>query len=266
MKEKKGLLVASFGTSHEGTEARTIGAIERELRAAYPDRSFYRAWTSRRIVKKIEEMRGIRYDHVPEALERMRRDGIRDVLIQPTHMLEGAEYRAVSDAVASAGASFAEVRMGEVLLAGTEDVRAIARALEEVFGEVKETDMLALMGHGSASLTFPVYDLLEKQFLADGYPHVVVGTVEHEPGFAPVLRRAGERAPETIYLAPFLVVAGEHAIHDMAGGAPTSWKGRLERAGFRTVSILKGIGEYPQIQRIYTEHAGRAKPAGNRQE
>lgn len=259
MEKNKALLVVSFGTSYEETRKLTIEAIEEDLRQAFPQREFYRAWTSERIRKKLRETRGIRYDNVKEALERMLQDGITDVLVQPTHMMPGVEYEATKEMILSYRECFDHLSLGAPLLAEERDLQELARALEEIFGGIKDNEMLALMGHGSPHAMFPVYEGLEERLKQDGFARFCVGTVEYEPGFAPVLRQIRERKPDKVYLAPLLVVAGDHAIHDMAGEEPDSWKSQLEKEGIKTECSFRGMGEYEKIREIYARHALEAE-------
>ena len=264
MKNHCGLLVVSFGTSYEQTRRHTLDVIEQDLAAAFPDRAFYRAWTSPRIIQKVAQTQGIRYDTVPEALERMLGEGISDLLIQPTHMLAGAEYAALEEKIRAYGARFRRIALGAPLIAGEEDVKAVASALETIFAQVDGRQMLALMGHGSAQEPFAVYQLLDKRLKEDGFPHFCVGTVEFEPGIAPVLRQVRARKPDRVYLSPLLVVAGDHALNDMAGDEDDSWKRQLEREGVEAVPILRGMGEYPEIRALYVAHAQKAEPIQGR--
>ena len=260
---RKALLVVSFGTSHAETRKRTIEAIERDLHCAFPERRFYRAWTSGIIRKKIMEEEGVAIDSVPDAMERMLHDGIGDVLVQPTHMMAGREYGKTENELFCWRSRFSHLCMGTPLLQERDDVRRLARVLESVFSGILPTDLLALMGHGSADLEENPYELLTQCFAADGYEQFCVGTVEHAPGLAPVMSMARERNPGTIYLAPLMVVAGDHALKDMAGTSKDSWQWQLRRCGFETVSILKGIGEYEQVREIYVAHARRAETMQN---
>ena len=263
---KSALLVVSFGTSYEETRKKTIEAIEQDLATAFPERTFYRAWTSERIRKKLRETRGISYDNVEEAMERMLQDKITDVLIQPTHMMTGVEFETTRNTIVSYRDRFDTLRMGAPLLAGEEDLVYLAKVLEEIFSDIKDSEMLALMGHGSSHTSFPAYELLGGQLKKDGYPNFCVGTVEYEPGFETVRRQVQERKPDQVYLTPLLVVAGDHAVNDMAGDSPDSWKSKLEKEGASPVCIVKGMGEYREIRDLYIEHARNAGliPASNK--
>lgn len=256
---KNGLLVVSFGTSCFETRALTIEAIERELSAAFPERGFYRAWTSGFIRKKLKASEGLSIDSVPEAMERMLADGVSDLLVQPTHMMAGEEFTSVIDDIKAFRERFSRVCVGEPLLASQEDIRRLAGTLEELFGGIGDDEMLALMGHGSSFVTANPYEKLNEVFAQDGFERFRVGTVEFEPGFAPILDAARLRRPGKIHLAPLMVVAGDHALNDMAGGEEDSWSSRLKAEGFEVISVLKGMGEYASVREMYVSHANEAK-------
>ena len=259
----KGLLVVSFGTSHEETRKATIEALEHDLSSAFPERKLYRAWTSGFILKKLRGSLTPAIDSVEGAMDRMISEGITDLLVQPTHMMRGAEFEKTEKLILSRRDSFSRILMGKPLLAEREDLRRLATALEEIFSYIPPDDMLALMGHGSGHMVENPYELLNDIFTADSFEHFRVGTVEHAPGFAPILSAARERRPRKIFLAPLLVVAGDHAVNDMAGESEDSWASRLGREGFETVSILRGMGEYAQVRKLYVAHAQWAETMKN---
>ena len=255
----KGLLVVSFGTSVAETRKKTIEAIEADLAAAFPERKAYRAWTSSIIRRKLHDLGELDVDSVEEAMERMLSDGITDLLVQPTHILPGGEYGKVVSAVGTAAAGrFSRLRLGKPLMTSEADVQAVAAILEKEFSGVGPDDMLALMGHGSAEAETNNYLLLADAFRKDGHPNFIVGTVEEEPGFAPVLAAAGEQKPKNILLLPFMVVAGDHALNDMAGDEEDSWASMLRKEGFRVECILKGLGEYPSVRAMMADKARQA--------
>ena len=259
MNMNSALLVVSFGTSYEETRKKTIEAIEQDLIHAFPERKFYRAWTSKMIRKKLREKQGICYDGIEEAMERMLQDGITDILVQPTHMMPGVEFEEIKKVIASYRNRFEVLRMGMPLMAVEGDITALAKVLAELFHDTDSSEMVALMGHGSPCTPFPAYELLNEQLEKDGHPNFCIGTVEFDPGFEAVLGRVRKRRPERIYLTPLLVVAGDHALNDMAGDDPDSWKSRLEHEGAEVVCIVRGMGEYPRIRDIYVDHAKNAK-------
>ena len=264
MNGKKALLAVSFGTSHGETRKRTIEAVEKDLQDAFPQRRFYRAWTSRRILEKLRAGGGPCYDTVPEALARMERDGAEDVLIQPTFLIPGGEFAALEETVIAWRSHFRQVILGAPLLGEEADIPLLAKAIETIYSDLTSSRMLALMGHGGAESRLPVYTRLDEQFKKDGCPNFCVGTAEHAPGIAPALRQVRERRPKEVLLAPLLVAAGEHAIRDMAGDSPKSWKNQIEKEGPSVIPILRGMGEYETVRALYVRHAKQAEERGLR--
>lgn len=255
---KKAILVVSFGTSYEETRERTIDAIENDLAAAFSDRTLYRAWTSRRILKKLKETKGIHFDTIGEAMERMLQDGVTDLLVQPTHMLFGLETRAMTEEISHYQDRFENVRTGMPMLADQEDKSALVEAVADIFSDLKDGELLALMGHGSPHIQEPIYEELGGLFQKKGHKNILVGTVEHEPGFDFILEKARQEKPERVILAPLMIVAGDHALNDMSGEEEDSWKSQLESNGVSAYCVLKGLGEYEQIRRIFVKHAQEA--------
>ena len=255
--DRKGLLVVSFGTSHAATRPRTLEAVEGALESAFSDREFFRAWSSAMLRRKLEKEEGLHVDSVEEALDRMASQGIWDVIVQPTHLLTGEEYTKAQRAAAAFRDRFGSLRMGMPLISDEGDVEKLARILEQNY-PAKRGEAVALMGHGSAGMAFSAYDMLAEQFRADGRDDILMGTVEFEPGIAPVLQGIRERGPERVHLVPLLVVAGDHVLNDMAGDGPDSWKNLVEAEGAQAVCHLNGLGESEGIHEMYIEHARNA--------
>jgi len=263
MQNKKSLLVISFGTSHENTRKLTIEAIENDLRNAFPDRAFYRAWTSGMIRSKLKKKGSLIVFSIQEAIEQMVKDGVNDVLVQFTHVLKGEEYDRSIEVLKEAQERFDRLYIGEPLVSNVEDVAKLAGLIEKEY-PLQNREILAMMGHGSARMAFPAYEKLQEQFIKDGFPGIVLGTVEFEPGIAPVLSYVKESKPQKVTLAPLLVVAGDHALTDMAGEGPDSWKNRLLSEGPDVSCVLKGLGEYGTVRAMYVEHARAALENGDR--
>lgn len=259
MKDAKALLVVSFGTSYPETCERTIAAIEADLAAAFPDRQLYRAWTSRVIRRKVKEKTGVSIDSVAEAMERMARDGVKDVLVQPTHLLIGEEYEKLCREIREGKDAFSSLAMGTPLLAEEGDIAVLAELLPTLCPQVGAGDMMVWMGHGSGALRMPVYEILDELLQKSGHDNHAVGTVEFAPGFDGVLERVRQRRAEKVVLAPLMVVAGDHATNDMAGDEPDSWKSLLRAEGVEVECVLKGLGEYAPVRALYAAHARRAK-------
>ncbi len=256
---KKALLVISFGTSYEETRKRTLDEIERTLAEAFPDRALYRAWTSGRILKKLRANGNAACDTLLEALERMARDGVTDVLAKPTLLLAGYELQMSADLLREWRPRFERIALRAPLLVGSEDLETLTKILERRYADtVAAGEMLAFMGHGSEQTAFNVYSILESNFRRDGYARFCVGTVEFDPGFAHVLAEVRTQKPRKVWLAPMMVVAGDHATNDMAGEEDDSWKNMLGREGTETVCVMQGMGEYPEIRDMYVAHARAA--------
>ena len=255
----KAILVVSFGTAYEETSKKTIEAIENELDSAFPERKLYTAWTSGMILRKLKKLGKQTRDTLTEALERMERDGVTDVLVQPTFLQAGYEMQLVRDTLELWKCRFASITLGTVLISGEDDLDTLAGALEEHFSAVADDEALVLMGHGSEGSDFYPYEKLTEVFRRDGKPQFVVGTVEFSPGVGPVLEFVKKRDPRQVYLAPLMIVAGDHAINDMAGDEPDSWKNRISLLGPQTVCVLKGLGEYPEVRTLFLSHAKTAE-------
>ena len=254
---KKALLVVSFGTSVPATRERTITALEYALASAFPDRTFYRAWTSGMIRKKILSEEGLKIDSVPGALERMAADGVTDLLVQPTHLLDGEENQIMTSAVRAAAGSFETMKIGAPLLYTEEDLERLADIMIREY-PLENDQIFAWMGHGSAEMKVNVYTRLNEIFAAKGADKVFVGTVEFEPGFAPIQNGILEKKPRRVCLAPLMVVAGDHAVNDMSGDEEDSWKSLVEAQGCEPLCILRGLGEYEAVRAMYVEHAKAA--------
>ena len=256
----KALLVVSFGTSVPETREKTIGAIERALSAAFPDRKPYRAWTSGVIRKKLLRTEGRAIDSVAEALARIAAEGTEDLLVQPTHLLDGEETRLMRETIAAAADKFCSVKIGAPLLSTAEDLLTAASLVDEACPGLAEDELFVWMGHGSAELREDnVYEALNLLYRRHGRENICVGTVEFDPGFTPVEQRIARRSPRRAYLMPLMVVAGDHAINDMAGDEPDSWKSIIASAGVEPVCILKGLGEFETVRKMYISHAVAAE-------
>ena len=255
MTSRGATLVVSFGTSVPGTLERNIAAIEREIAAALPDMPVRRAFTSGMILRKLARRDGVVIDDVPQALDRLYREGYRQVVVQPTHIINGDEFEKLC-AQASAFDSMLSLRIGTPLLTELEDYFALADALMESLEEPGEGEALVLMGHGSGHYANAAYPQLEYVLQDRGWSRAFVGTVEGYPGFEEVLRRLRERPDlHAVHLHPLMVVAGDHATCDMAGPEASSWRARLEAEGYAVRCTLRGLGEYAAVRRLFARHA-----------
>ena len=249
---KQGLLVVSFGTSYPGTREKTIGAIERDLAAAFPGRAFYRAFTSGFIVKRIRREEGLSIDTLDEALARIRDDGVTDLLAVPTHMLPGQENTRMEDALRAVRADFETLTVAKPLLCGEEDYRRTAAVLAGLFPA--EAGSVVLMGHGTGSGENEPYDRLAEALKETGAENLYLGLVEGTPGIEEIMRRLPAPEKGSVTLTPLMVVAGDHALNDMSGGED-SWEAKLAAAGYDARCLIKGMGEYPEVRNLYVLHA-----------
>lgn len=252
------ILTVSFGTSHNTTREATIDAIERDIHAAFPAYPLYRAWTSKVIIAKLKQRDQVHIDTVEEALERMHSDGITDLIVQPTHIINGFENDAMKQAILSRSESFRSISFGAPLLSCEEDNRRIVELLSREFDVSDDATALVLMGHGTRHYANAVYAALDYRFKDMGHPNIFVGTVESYPSLDTVIRALSSLKPKKLLLAPLMIVAGDHALNDMAGEEEASWKSRLEAEGYPVLPILKGLGEYPEIRRLFIRHIQEA--------
>lgn len=258
---KRGILVVSFGTTYSDTREKTIEAIERELKEQFSDRTFYRAFTSEIVRSVIWEKEGIQIPNVAIALEQMHRDGIQDILVQPTHVIAGMEYDKMIAQIQEKQEWFETIRIGKPLLNETRDYEVAAKAiLEETNRNVNWTKHMAVvyMGHGSEHEANQCYPILQKTFRKMGSENIYVSTVEGSPILDETICEIRKNEYHTIVLQPFMIVSGDHARNDMASRQTNSWKSRLEEMGYQTICLLKGLGELEEIRHLFSLHAEEA--------
>jgi sirohydrochlorin cobaltochelatase len=250
----KAILVVSFGTSYEETRKVTIEAIEQDIAKAFPLHRIYRAWTSKMILAKLKKRDHLHIDNVREAMERMAQDGITEVIVQPTHVTNGIENDQMKEDVLSYKDSFASIRISDPLLTSEEDKRAVIDAVAEEFAALPTDTALVLMGHGAPHYANTVYAAMDYTFKDLGHPSIFMGTVEAYPDVEAVLRNVKASPYTKVLLAPFMIVAGDHANNDLAGDEPDSWKSLFEAAGYPVTVTLKGLGEYKGIRKLFIRH------------
>ena len=258
-RKTKAILVVSFGTSFHRTREKTIDRIEADIEAAYPDYQIYRAWTSKMIIAKLLRRDGVKVPTVAEAVEQMIADGITELIVQPTHVINGVENDLMKEDVLKRRDAFERVAFGDPLLTSQEDNVAVIRAVMEELPDLKEDEALVLMGHGTTHYANAIYAALDYTFKDMGYSRVFLGTVEAYPSMESLKKQIRALGPKRLILAPFMVVAGDHAIHDMSGQDEDSWRSQFEREGYEVVCQMKGLGEYSGVRQIYLEHVREAQ-------
>lgn len=253
---EKGILVVSFGTSHMDTLKKTIAVLEQDVASHFSKWKIYRAFTSRMIVRKLKKTENMEIDTVKEALRRMADDGIRDVIVQPTHIINGIENDRMMEDLMECMSLFDRIRVGRPLLSSVDDYKkAIHAVMAEV--EIEKEEMFVLMGHGTDHHANSAYPTLEYTFHALGYNQVLVGTVESFPELKNVMAKLEIAGKKKVVLMPFMLVAGDHAKNDMAG-EDDSWKSELEEEGYEVRVIMKGLGEFEGIRKLFLEHIREA--------
>ncbi len=257
--KNKAILVVSFGTSHEDTRIKTIESIENKIKETFSDYVIYRAWTSSIIRKILKKRDGLQIDSIEEALQRMKADGICEVLVQPTHVINGFETDELKGIVARYADQFESVSMGAPLLSTQEDNEKVVEILGNIWKDIPENEAVVFMGHGTEHYANTVYAALDYIMKEKGYTNMYMGTVESYPSLDTVKGLLSGKNITKIHLAPFMIVAGDHAKNDMAGDDEDSWKSQFEQQGFAVTCYLNGLGELSEIQNIFIEHVRDAK-------
>ncbi len=254
--KKPVLLVVSFGTSYNESRQQTIGAVESALQKAYPDYEVRRAFTSQIIIDKLKERDGEETDNVTEAMKRLVADGVKDVVVQPTHVMPGFEYDDMVKEVSAYEQFFNTLKIGKPLLTSEEDFKTLADVLAKETADYN-TDGTAVvwMGHGTEHKANTTYATMQKAFTDAGYSNYFVGTVEATPTLEDLIGLVKESGAKKVVLLPLMIVAGDHANNDMAGDEEDSWKTQFEKAGFEVTPVLHGLGQYPGVQEMIVKHA-----------
>lgn len=254
------ILAVSFGTSFNDSRDITIGAVEKAIAGAYPEYEVRRAFTAQTIIDILRERDGLEIDNVTEALDRAVADGVRRLVVQPTHLMNGLEYEDVIAELAGYEEDFEQIVVGEPLLTSDEDFEAVARAITEATGDYDDGETAVVyMGHGTEAESNQIYDKMQKTLAEAGFENYYIGTVEAEPTLEDVKKALKEKGGyKKVVLAPLMVVAGDHANNDMAGDGEDSWKTAFAADGYVVECLLKGLGELEAIQQIYVDHVRTA--------
>lgn len=253
------LLVVSFGTSFNDNRRLTIGAIEAAMEEAFPDYSVRRGFTSQIIIDHVKSRDGEIIDNVGEALDRAVANGVKNLVIQPTHLMNGLEYNDLVNEVAQYADAFEAVSIGEPLLTSDEDFQTVAKALVDATASYDDgKTAICYMGHGTEAESNAVYAKMQQVLTDAGYANYFVGTVEAEPTLEDVLALVQAGEYERVVLRPMMIVAGDHANNDMAGDEEDSWKTAFESAGYEVECVVSGLGELEAIQNLLVAHARTA--------
>ena len=278
------ILVVSFGTSFNDSRAEDIGGIEKAIEESNPDWSVRRAFTAQIIINHVQARDGEKIDNVEQALERAVANEVKNLVIQPTHLMHGAEYDEFKEAVDKYADKFESVKISEPLLGevgatGDEinsDKEAVAKAVTDEAVKESEYDSLdaakadgvafVFMGHGTSHTAKVTYTQMQSQMKALGYENVWIGTVEGEPeetSCENIIDAVAEAGYTKVILRPLMVVAGDHANNDMAGEDEDSWQSMFFNSGkFESVSSqISGLGRIDAVKELYVQHVKAAMEA-----
>ena len=251
---KKAILVVSFGTSYHETRKKTIEACENKIKESFKDYDFYRAFTSGMIINKLKKRDNMFIDNPSEALEKLYNAGYKEVVVQSLHIICGDEYNKLKDMVAQYEDKFVKISIGRPLLTYIDDYRETVEAVKKDLDKMDIDEAVVFMGHGTEHESHSSYPAIEYMFRDYGI-NAFVGTVEGYPELEQVIKKLKNRNIKTVDLLPFMLVAGDHAINDMASDEEDSWKTILEKEGFNVKVHVKGLGENPYIQEKFKNHA-----------
>lgn len=275
------LLVVSFGTSYNDSRVEDIKGIEDALKEAYPDWSVRRAFTAQIIINHVQARDGEVIDNMEQALDRAVENGVKNLVVQPTHLMHGAEYDEMAEMLEAYQDKFESVAIAEPMLGEVgedatvinEDKEAVAKAVadaaiadagyESMDAAAQEGAAFVFLGHGTSHTAKVSYSQMQTQMEELGYKNAFIGTVEGEPedtACEAVIEKVKEAGYKKVILRPLMVVAGDHANNDMAGAEEDSWKSMLEASGnFDSVEAqIAGLGRIDAVKQLYVEHTKAA--------
>lgn len=275
------LLVVSFGTSFNDSRAEDVKGIEDALAKAYPDWSVRRAFTAQIIINHIEARDDEVIDNMQQALDRAVENGVKNLVVQPTHLMHGAEYDEMTEAINGYKDKFESVAIAEPMLGEVgddatvinDDKKAVAQAITDAACKEAGFDSMdaaaeagtafVFMGHGTSHTANITYDQMQTQMENLGFKNAFIGTVEGEPedtACDKVIEKVKEAGYKNVVLRPLMVVAGDHANNDMAGDDEDSWKSQFVASGnFDKVDCqIEGLGRVEAVEKLYVEHTKAA--------
>lgn len=253
---KKAILVVSFGTSYNETRAATIGAVEAAITDTFKDFEVRRAFTSQIIIDKLKSRDNEQIDNVEEAMNRLVADGVKTLVVQPTHVMNGFEYDQMVEAVTPFADKFDALSIGKPLLSSDADYTELAGIITEETAQYNvDKTAVVFMGHGTehpANATYARLDGILKAM--SNVKNYHIGTVEATPSLEDVMAEIAKTDATKVVLLPLMIVAGDHATNDMAGDEEDSWKTKFKGEGYEVECVIKGLGEYSGIQQMFVQH------------
>lgn len=250
---KKAILVVSFGAVSGEARKNSLDKIENDIAEAFPDYYVYRAYTSGIVIKKILENENIHIDTLKEAFEKMNLSGITDVFVQPTHMIDGIEYKKICRICDEHKSGFSSLKVGKTLLEKYEDcIKTTDTISKEI--DFNSSNEYILMGHGSEDTANIRYEQMNDVFLKKKLTNVRIATVEAKPDIDEAIERLGEKENvKKVIIQPFMMVAGDHAKNDMAA-EKNSFYSKVKDAGYEAKCVIMGLGEYKLIRNMIVKN------------
>ena len=258
--EDTAILVVSFGTSYNDSRDITIGGVENAIQEAFPQYEVRRAFTAQIIIDKLAERDGLEIDNVTEALDRAVADGIKKLIVQPTHLMDGLEYNDLIAELEGYQDAFEQIVIGAPLLTSDDDFSQVITAITDATKDYDDGETaIVYMGHGTEAESNKVYAEMQEKLTAAGFENYYIGTVEAEPSLDDVIAALNDAGKYSkVVLSPLMVVCGDHANNDMAGDEEDSWKTALTGEGYEVECLLQGLGQLEAIQSIYVAHTQAA--------
>ena len=239
---KKAILVTSFGTSHRDTREKCLDSIQREVEEKYGSENVERAYTSGIIRRIIEKNEGVHIFDQEEGLKVLKDKGFEEIITMSLHILDGIEYSKLDDKYG---------KISKPLLADNEDFKKIVG--NEEFNDIEENNAIVFMGHGTENEADCAYQKLQNEYLKAGKNNIFIATVDGKVTIKDVIEKMKGKGFKKILLKPFMIVAGDHAKNDMSSDDEDSWKTILKNEGYEVTSVLKGMGEYEFIRKMFMD-------------
>jgi sirohydrochlorin cobaltochelatase len=247
---KKGIIITSFGTTHEDTRKKCIESVEDRIKERFEDFLVLRAFTSKVIMKILKNRDNIHIDTVSQALVKMAEAGIKDICIQPLLIIEGVEYEKIlREARNFLKDNDCNIKIGKPLLSSEEDYKDLISALD-----LNKEEATVFMGHGTYHKSDVVYQKLEDLIRETGNETTFIGTVEGAKTIEDIVEKLKADNIDKVILKPLMLVAGDHAKNDMASDEDDSWKSILESNGIQTTTLIEGLGENERVQDLFMAH------------
>ena len=247
----KAIVVVSFGTTYPETRRKTIEACEQAIQEHFPDYPVHRAFTSNVVRRRIKKQEGLDIPTVKEILEQLLEAGTEEVYIQPLHVILGSEYEKILAQAKEFESAFKKLVVAKPLLNSQEDYEAVKDILLERYGHEGQDAATVLMGHGSQHYAFTAYAALDHMMKGSS---VYIGCVESYPPVELIEQELKKEGVREVHLAPFMLVAGDHATNDMSSDEEGSWYHFFKEQGYEVKAHLVGLGEYPEVQQLYIQH------------